>query len=50
MRYMVDLAVFGVVFILAAVIFKSAFLALSAAIIVAGAAEALLGKQAKGRG
>ncbi len=47
MRYAVDLAVFGAVFLLGSWVFRSAFHGLLAAIVVAGAAEALLGKSLK---
>lgn len=42
MRYMVDLAVFVAVFLFGCWVFQSAFYAILAAIVVAGAAEALL--------
>lgn len=43
MRYMVDLAVFVAVFLLGTWVFRSSFYGLLAAIVVGGAAEALLG-------
>jgi len=42
MRYVVDLAVFGGVFLLAMLVFQSALEAVLAGLIIAGAAEALL--------
>lgn len=42
MRYAVDLGVFVGVFVLGLMIFKSAFYALLAATLIAGAAESLL--------
>ena len=47
MRYLVDLAVFAVVFVFALTVFESSVLALFAAVIVAGAAEVLQGGAAK---
>ncbi|HOP20323.1 MAG TPA: hypothetical protein PLV61_13695 [Parvularculaceae bacterium] len=47
MRYVVDLAVFVGVFLLGLLVFKSASYAMLAALIVAGAAEALLGSSFK---
>lgn len=47
MRYVVDLAVFLGVFLLGALVFRSAFYGLLAALVVAGAAEALLGDSFK---
>lgn len=47
MRYLVDLAVFAVVFVFALTVFDSSLLALIAATIVGGAAEVLQGGAAK---
>lgn len=47
MRYVVDLAVFVAVFFLGSWVFRSPFYGLLAAIVVAGAAEALLGDSLK---
>jgi hypothetical protein len=48
MRYLVDLAVFAIVFFLALTVFENSVLALLAAVIVASAAEVLQGGAAKG--
>jgi len=47
MRYAVDLAVFVAVLLLGSWVFGSAFYGLLAAIVVAGAAEALIGNNLK---
>lgn len=47
MRYLVDVAVFAVVYLLAQAVFDNALYALLAATIVAGAAEVLQGQAAK---
>lgn len=47
MRYAVDLAVFVAVFLLGSWVFRSSFYGLLAAIVVAGATEAVLGYNLK---
>lgn len=47
MRYAVDLAVFVAVFLLGSLVFRSAFYGLQAAIVVTGAAEAVIGLNLK---
>jgi hypothetical protein len=47
MRYLVDLAVFALVFVVALAVFHNSTIALLAAVIVAGAAEVLQGSAAK---
>lgn len=47
MRYLVDMAVFVIIFLLALTVFENTSFALIAATIVAGAAEALQGGAAR---
>ena len=43
MRYLVDAAVFAVIFVLARMIFESSVIAVMAGVLIAGAAEAMQG-------